>query len=69
MKRQSTYQMQSSNTGNQDAHRNARVWLQNRGKLKAIQSEIKEKVQGTNSEGRETRTQIKSLEQKEEINI
>ena len=38
-------------------------------KVKAILSEIKEKVQGTNSEGRETRTQIKSLEQKEEINI
>ena len=32
-------------------------------------SEIKENVQGTNSEGKETRTQINSLEQKEEINI
>ena len=38
-------------------------------KVKAIKSEIKENVQGTNSEGKETRTQINSLEQKEEINI
>ena len=29
----------------------------------------KENVQGTNSEGKETRTQINNLEQKEEINI
>ena len=32
-------------------------------------SEIKKNVQGTNSEGKETRTQINDLEQKEEINI
>ena len=38
-------------------------------KMKAIQSEIKENVQGINSEGKETRTQINDLEQKEEINI
>ena len=37
--------------------------------MKAIQSEIKENTQGTNSEGKETRTQINDLEQKEEINI
>ena len=37
--------------------------------IKAMQSEIKENVQGTNSEGKETGTQINSLEQKEEINI
>ena len=37
--------------------------------MKAIQSEIKENVQGTNSDGKETRTQINSLEQKEETNI
>ena len=36
-------------------------------KVKAMQSKIK--VQGTNSEGKETRTQINGLEQKEEINI
>ena len=38
-------------------------------KMKAMLSKIKENVQGTNSEGKETRTQINSLEQKEEINI
>ena len=38
-------------------------------KVKAMQSEIKENVQGTNSDGKETGTQINSLEQKEEINI
>ena len=38
-------------------------------KEKAIQSEIKENVQGTKSEGKETGTQINDLEQKEEINI
>ena len=38
-------------------------------KVKAMQSEIKQNVQGTNSEGKETRTQINSLDQKEEINI
>ena len=37
--------------------------------VKAIQSEIKENVQGTNSDGKETGTQINNLEQKEEINI
>ena len=37
--------------------------------VKAMQSEIKLNVQGTNSEGKETRTQINDLEQKEEINI
>ena len=34
-----------------------------------MKSEIKENVQGTNSEGEKTGTQINSLEQKEEINI
>ena len=37
--------------------------------VKAMQSEIKENIQGTNSEGKETGTQINYLEQKEEINI
>ena len=32
-------------------------------------SEIKESVQETNSDGKETETQINGLEQKEEINI
>ena len=34
-----------------------------------MKSEIKQNVQGINNEGRETRTQINSLDQKEEINI
>ena len=34
-----------------------------------MKNEIKKNVQGTNSEGKETRTQIDYLEQKEEINI
>ena len=38
-------------------------------KVKAMKSEIKENVQGTNSDGKETRTQINALDQKEEINI
>ena len=33
--------------------------------MKATQSEIKQNIQGTNSEGKETRTQINNLEQKE----
>ena len=37
--------------------------------MKAMQSEIKENIQGTNSERKETRTQINDMEQKEEINI
>ena len=37
--------------------------------VKAVKSEIKENVQGTNSDGKETRTQINNLDQKEEINI
>ena len=37
--------------------------------MKVIQSEIKENIQGTNSEGKETRTQINDLEQKEKISI
>ena len=37
-------------------------------KMKAMKSEIKENVQGTNSNRKETRTQINSLDQKEEIN-
>ena len=36
---------------------------------KSVQSEIKEDIQGTNSEWKETGNQIKDLEQKEEINI
>ena len=38
-------------------------------KVKTMQSEIKENIQGTNSEGKETGTQIISVDQKEERNI
>ena len=38
-------------------------------KVKAMKSEIKNNIQGTNSEGKETGTQINDLEQKEERNI
>ena len=37
--------------------------------MKAILSEIKENVQGTNSDGKETGTQINGVEQKEGTNI
>ena len=37
--------------------------------MKDIQSEIKENIQETNSEGKETWTQTNDLEEKEEINI
>ena len=38
-------------------------------KVKVMKSEIKEDVQGTNNDGRETGTQINGLEQKEKIKI
>ena len=38
-------------------------------KMKAMLSEIQENVQGTNSDGKETRTQINGVDQKEERNI
>ena len=38
-------------------------------KMKAMKSEIKENVQRTNSDRKETRTQINGWEQKEERNI
>ena len=37
--------------------------------VKTMKSEIKENVQGTNSDGKETGTRINSLDEKEEINI
>ena len=43
--------------------------LEMKEEMEARQSEIKQNIQGTNSEGKETRTQIIDLEQKEEINI
>ena len=38
-------------------------------RMKATQNEIKQNIQGTNSDRKETRTQRNDLEQKEEINI
>ena len=38
-------------------------------KLKAMQSEIRKNIQGSNSDMKETVTQINDLEQKEERNI
>ena len=38
-------------------------------RVKAMKSEIKKNVQGTNSEGKETGRQINGLEEKEKINI
>ena len=38
-------------------------------KMKAVLSEIKENAQGTNSDGKETGTQINTVDQKEERNI
>ena len=37
--------------------------------MKDTQSEIKQNVQGTNTDRKETRTQSNNLKQKEEINI
>ena len=38
-------------------------------KMKVVLSEMKENAQGTNSDGKETGTQINSVDQKEERNI
>ena len=37
--------------------------------MKYTQNKIKQNIQGTNSDRKETRTQINDLEQKEEMNI
>ena len=37
--------------------------------MEDIQSEIKQNIQGTNSDRKETRTQSNNLEQKEKINV
>ena len=38
-------------------------------KMKAMLSEIKENIQGTNGDGKETGTQVNGVDQKEERNI
>ena len=52
-------------TTNQDAHRLVEYAHKIEEEDKTMKSEIKENVQGTNSEGKETRTQINDFEQKE----
>ena len=37
--------------------------------MKDTQNEVKQNIQGTNNDGKETRSQINDLEQKEEISI
>ena len=44
-------------------------WCKVEEEVKDMQSEIKKNIPGTNSEGKETGTQINDLEQKEEIKI
>ena len=41
--------------------------MQNILRSEGYENEIKENIQGTNNDGKEIRTQIKNLEQKEEI--
>ena len=43
--------------------------IEKKKKGKAMQSEIKENLPGSHSEGKEIRTQIDNLEQKKKINI
>ena len=52
-----------------DAHRKVEYGRKIEEKVKAMQSEIKENVQSTNSDGKEIGTQINDLVQKEERNI
>ena len=55
---------------NQNAHRSDWAWSKNEKKQrKDIQNEIKQNIQGTNSDRKETRTQSNDLEQKEKVNI
>ena len=49
--------------------RNDWVWPQIKEEMKALQNANKIYIWWTNSEGKETRTQINDLEQKEEISI
>ena len=56
------------NTGNQEAQKLVEFGCKLDEKMKAMLRETKENVQGTNSDAKETGTQINSLEQKEEIN-
>ena len=66
MKRYQPIRCTVQNTGNQNAHR----IIEYCHKIEeAMKSEIKENVQGTKSEGKETGTQINGVGHKEERNI
>ena len=57
------------NTSNQEVHKTGLSMVEKyRKKMKTMKSEIKENVQGTNSDRKKAGTQINGLEQKEEIN-
>ena len=69
MKRETTYNMQSSKTlVIRMLTEMVEYGFKIEENVKAIKSEIKENVQGTNSDGKETGTQINGLEKKEERN-
>ena len=68
MRRQPTYQMQFKTLAIRMLTEMVEYGHKIEEKVKAMKSEIKENVQGTNSEGKETKTQINDQEQKEEIN-
>ena len=55
-------------TASHDAHRNE-YGNKIESEVQAIQSKIKKNIHGTTSKGKKTRTQIKGLDQKGEINI
>ena len=57
------------NTGNQEAQNWLNLVENQMKKMKAMLRETKENVQGTNSEAKETGTQINGVDQKEERNI
>ena len=57
------------NTGNQELTELVEFGYKLDEKMKAMLRETKENVQGTNSDGKETGTQINNVDQKEERNI
>ena len=69
MRTETTYKMQSSTLVIRMVTEVIGYGCKIKEEVKAIQSEIKKNIQGTNSEGKETGIQINDLEQKEEINI
>ena len=57
------------NTNNQDSHRMVESVRKPDEKMKPMLRETKENVQGTNSDEKETGTQINGMDQKEETSI